>query len=115
MKRSPLIDLSEIHCLDVHELDTFSGLPPEAWKAILSASMSPFPIVTFKENGVWRAFNARADAIRGWPRLGATVTVEMVRELTSAAKIEIRTAPSQFSPPRLSSFALRAELVGTTR
>lgn len=51
MKRSPLIDLSEIHCLDVHELETFSGLSPEAWKAILN-SVFPFPIVTFKENGV---------------------------------------------------------------
>jgi hypothetical protein len=57
MKRSSLIDLSEIHCLDVHELETFSGLSSEAWKAILN-SMFPFPIVTFKENGVWRAFNA---------------------------------------------------------
>jgi len=52
MKRSTLIDLSEIHCLDVHEL------PPEAWEAILKESMFPFPIVTFKENGVWRAINA---------------------------------------------------------
>jgi hypothetical protein len=59
MKRSPLIDLSKIHCLDVHELETFSGLPPEAWEAILSASVFLFPIVTFKENGVWRAFNAK--------------------------------------------------------
>jgi hypothetical protein len=54
---------SEIHCLDVHEL------PPEAWESILNASVFPFPIVTFKEDGVWRAFNAEkirsADGWRG--------------------------------------------------
>jgi hypothetical protein len=36
----------------VHEL------PPEAREAILNESVFPFPIITFKENGVWRAFNA---------------------------------------------------------
>jgi hypothetical protein len=72
MKPSQLIDLSEIHCLDVHKLETFSGLPPEAWEAILDASVFPFPIVTFKENGVWRAINAeRMRAADGW-RQGRT-------------------------------------------
>ena len=36
----------QIHCLDVQDL------PPEAWGAILNESMFPFPIVTFKENGI---------------------------------------------------------------
>jgi hypothetical protein len=32
---------------------------PEAWEAILSSwSMFPFPIITFKQDGVWRAINA---------------------------------------------------------
>jgi hypothetical protein len=52
VKCSPPIDLSEIHCLDVHDL------PPEAWEVILKESKFPFPIVTFKENGVWRAISA---------------------------------------------------------
>jgi hypothetical protein len=58
MKRSHLIDLSEIHSIDVRELETFSELPTEVWEAILNESVFPFPIFTFKLDGVWRAINA---------------------------------------------------------
>ena len=57
----------------------------------------PFPNRHIQRERYLARIQRGTDTIRGWPWLGAAVTVEMARELISAVKIKIRTAQRQLA------------------